>query len=118
MTQQTRGRRPEYKLTELCEHDLEEIARYTIETWGVDQAKRYQAALEAHFKAIGRGQAQGRVFLNHLPTLISTRCELHVIFSIQREGTCPLIIAVLHERMDLISRLQDRLDRGDDSASS
>jgi hypothetical protein len=32
-----------------------------------------------------------------------------LVFSQEREGECPLILAVLHESMDLIARLTERL---------
>ena len=31
---------PEYELTPAAEEDLLEIARYTIKTWGLEQAER------------------------------------------------------------------------------
>ena len=37
------------------------------------------------------------------------RCEHHYVFYCLRKGQCPLIIAVLHENMDLLSRLRARL---------
>ncbi len=44
--------RPEYELTEAADLDLLAIARYTIKTWGIEQARRYEAALEGHFRSI------------------------------------------------------------------
>jgi len=43
------------------------------------------------------------------PSLRVTRCEHHYIFCIWREGAPAIIIAILHERMDLIARIKDRL---------
>jgi toxin ParE1/3/4 len=34
----------------------------------------------------------------------------HHVFSLHEENASPLIIAVLHEKMDLMTRLGDRLD--------
>ena len=98
----------EYELAPAAERDLLEIARYTIETWGNEQATRYEAALEAHFQALGRGEVWTSAPLAHRPELIASRCEHHYVFAMRRDGTGPLVLAVLHESMDLMKRLQER----------
>jgi toxin ParE1/3/4 len=101
---------PVYELTEAADADLLAIARYTISTWGIERARRYEALLENHFKAIGRQKARVKVFLKHRPALLVSRCEHHYVFHLVREKECPLILAVLHENMNLINRLEDRLN--------
>ena len=103
----------EYELSPAAERDLLEIAIYTIATWSATQAARYESALERHFVAIGRGKARARVFLDHRPELFVSRCEHHHVFALQREDDCPLILAVLHESMDLMARVRDRLGTPD-----
>ena len=105
---------PEYELATAAERDLLEIARYTIKTWGLEQANRYEAALKDHFKAIGKGKARARRFLDHRKDLLYSRCEHHYAFFLKREDSCPLILAVFHENMDLMTRLRDRLEAGID----
>lgn len=68
---------PEYELAAAADGDLQEIALYTIETWGAEQAERYEAALEKHFAAIARGEVPSRVVLDHRPELRFSRCEHH-----------------------------------------
>jgi len=99
-----------YELTPAADRDLLEIARYTIKTWGIEQADRYEAALEEYFTAIGEGKARARSFLEHRPQLRVGRCQHHYVFFLQRENACPLILAVFHENMDLMTRLRDRLE--------
>lgn len=99
----------EYELTGAADDDLLAIARYTIKKWGIDQARRYDATLESCFTAIGSGKIRRRVFLKRRPELLFTHCEHHYIFYITRNNHCPLIIAVLHENMNLITRLKKRL---------
>lgn len=101
---------PVYKLTDAADEDLQAIARYTISTWGIYQARRYEALLENHFRAIGRQKARVKVFLKLRPALLVSRCEHHYVFHLVREKQCPLILAVLHENMNLINTLQDRLN--------
>lgn len=100
---------PEYELTDAADEDLLSIARYTIKTWGIELAHRYNAALELHFKEIGQNQVRSRKVLKRRSDLFSTHCEHHYIFYLVRKNKCPLILAVFHEHMDLMSRLRERL---------
>ena len=81
-----------------------------IGTCGVEQARRYESLLENHFRAIGHQKTRALVFLKHRPELLVSRVEHHYVFHLVREMQCPLILAVLHENMELMNRLRDRLD--------
>jgi toxin ParE1/3/4 len=49
--------------------------------------------------------------LSHIRTgLRVTRCQHHYIYCVKLAKTTPLIIAILHERMDLIARISERLE--------
>ncbi|MDH5480895.1 MAG: type II toxin-antitoxin system RelE/ParE family toxin [Nitrosomonas sp.] len=101
---------PDYELTRLAEEDMKGIARYTIDTWGIEQAKRYEALLSDRFQEIAQGVITPRIFLKRRPDLLFTHCEHHYIFYWQpKNGTKPIILAVLHERMNLVQRLKNRL---------
>lgn len=58
--------------------------------------------------------AAGKVLFKDLsalyPALRMARCQHHYIFCLPREHAPALIVAILHERMDLIRRLADRLN--------
>jgi toxin ParE1/3/4 len=101
---------PLYELAEAADADLLAVAHYTISTWGAEQVRRYESLLESHFKDIGRKKARTRVFLKHRPELLVSRIGHHYVFHLVRNGQCPLILAVLHESMDLMNRLRVRLD--------
>lgn len=101
---------PSYKLTPDAESDLLGIAKYTIKTWGVKQALRYEAALERCFSSLGQGSARTSTPLPHRPELSCCRCQHHYVFALHEEGNPPVILAVLHENMDLVARLRERLD--------
>src|SRR5690242_18739465 len=98
-----------YELAEAAEEDLRSIALYTLSKWGSRQATRYGAILDAHFEAIGKGKARARIFLRHRPELRVSRIGHHYVFHLDRERQCPLILAVFHENMDLMTRLRARL---------
>lgn len=90
--------------------DLEGIFDYTISQWGIEQAYRYKGKLSLHFKQIGLGKARTKSFLAKIPALQVSRCEHHYIFHLTRKKQPPLIVAVLHESMDMIRRISKRLE--------
>ncbi len=98
-----------YVLTQLAANDLKDIARYTLGQWGKKQSLQYANLLETRFQEIADSTAISRSFSNLYPQIRVTHCEHHYIFYVHDEGEHPCILAVLHERMDLVSRLQDRL---------
>jgi plasmid stabilization system protein ParE len=98
-----------YELTPDAEADLREIARYIWRQWGETQSRQYARTLATCFQKIADGEIVRRSFSNRFPELLAARCEHHFIFYLHPEDQKPRIIAVLHERMDLITRLRDRL---------
>jgi len=100
---------PDYELSIAAQDDLKDIARYTVDRWGLKQAKRYEALLVKGVRKISKGRLPPRVLLSHRPDLLFARCEQHYIFYTPRETQPPLILAVFHESMDLMQRLKERL---------
>ncbi len=105
-----------YRLTAAAEDDLREIIRYTRKQWGDAQARRYVAALEEGFASLAAGKVRFKDMSALFPTLRMTRCEKHYLFCLPRENAPALIVAIFHERMDLMTRLAARLSL--DSAGS
>jgi len=100
---------PLYELTASAQEDLKAIALYTFITWGNPQALKYATLLEKRFGEIATGNAYGRCFSKRFPQILVNRCEHHYIFYVHPHGKPVRIIAVLHENMDLVNRLKDRL---------
>lgn len=74
---------------------------------GLDQADKYFDQIEACCEAIGDGSEREKAN-DALPEDVCVlRCEHHYIFWIA--GDRPIVIAILHERMDLVARLKGRL---------
>jgi len=95
-----------YSLTLAAEDDLRGIWRYTYETWGLDQAEAYFDQIEACCDVVGHRRAQSGS-LEGLPDGIRIhRCEHHYIIWLDEDR--PVIVAILHERMDLVRWLKDR----------
>ena len=98
-----------YELTRDAEADLEAVSRYTIEEWGEVQAESYLAKISQCFKNIAKNKVIARTFSEKFPEACVVRCEHHYVFYLYPEEEKPIIFAVLHERMDMLARLKDRL---------
>lgn len=87
--------------------DLDGIWHYSVNIWGEAQAADYIEKIEdCCIKAVS-GDAASRNFHN-LKHVHYIRCEHHYIFwTIHAEK--PVIIAIFHEKMDIIARLSNRL---------
>lgn len=101
---------PPYILTRSAAADLNDIVRYTVQTWGHDQCRDYVAQLEKAATELALEQGIFRSRDDLLPGLRVRRAGHHFLFCLPREDQPALILAILHERMDTIARLQERLD--------
>jgi plasmid stabilization system protein ParE len=97
-----------YDLTRSAEEDLIAIWTYSEARWSGQRADNYLKQLDRHFHALADGDALCRDLGDIHPDLESRRCEHHVAFLVRQQGR-PIIIAVLHEKMDLLVRLKARL---------
>ena len=95
---------PEYRLSARAAGDIAGIADYTIERFGVDQARRYRDGLETCFSALAANPLLGRTAEELAPDLRRFEHGSHVVFYEPREGSV-LIVRVLHESMDAPSHL-------------
>lgn len=100
---------PSYALLSAAEADLRDIVRYTRKQWGDAQARAYVASLKICIERIASGCSVSRDMAGLYPGLRMSRCEHHYIFCLPRNGAPALIVAIFHERMDLMVRLADRL---------
>ncbi|MDX3973116.1 type II toxin-antitoxin system RelE/ParE family toxin [Shinella sp.] len=110
------------RLTREAERDLAEIARYTVATFGAEQAMRYAALIEHALGLLvedpGRPASRGRDELRpgvrslHLSRAAGRRyAASHVLYYhlvAGVEGAQDIVILrVLHERMEPLRRLLD-----------
>ena len=93
-----------FRLTSRAESDLAEIADYTIETFGIEQARRYRDALDACFQTIADNPKVGRKANRLAPNLRRYQRKSHVVFYLpEMKGV--LIVRVLHENSDFEQHL-------------
>lgn len=100
---------PEYRLEEAAEADLHEIGRYTVGQWGLDQAVRYLDEFDRHFRDVAARRVSERVVFEHREEFCYSKCQHHYVFFTREGNGDVLVLAFLHEAMDLIARLHDRL---------
>lgn len=99
-----------YVLTDDAEADLRGIVRYTRKEWGAAQVRAYLAKLKTGIACVAAGQGVFKEMGALYPALRMARCEHHYVFCLPRENAPALIVGILHERMDLMARLADRLN--------
>lgn len=90
---------PRFRLSSRAEADLSEIADYTIETFGLEQARRYMAGLDTCFQTLADEPLDGCGADDLAPELRRFRIESHIVFYIPDEDGV-FIIRVLHQSMD------------------
>lgn len=98
-----------YALSKGAVADLQEITRYTLQQWGEAQCRSYLAAIEVKAEALAQGEGFFKEMDIILPGLRMAICGSHYIFCMPRQNAPALILAVLHERMDMLARLKGRL---------
>jgi plasmid stabilization system protein ParE len=99
-----------YILSKGSAADLLDITRYTVSNWGEAQCRTYIADLEMTAEAVARGKGVFKDMGSLLPGLRMAACGKHYIFCMPQAGAASVILAVLHERMDLMVRLKSRLE--------
>ncbi len=89
--------------------DLRDITRHTVGNWGEAQCRIYIADLEKAAEAVAKGEGVFKDMSSLLPGLRMASCGKHYIFCMPQMGAPSVILAILHERMDLMARLKSRL---------
>lgn len=99
----------DYVLTLAAEADIRSIVRYTRQQWGDAQVRAYMSRLESGIGRFAAGEGAFRDMSAMHAGLRMMRCEHHFVFGLFRKTGPVLIVAILHERMDMMQRMGDRL---------
>ncbi|MEE4297773.1 MAG: type II toxin-antitoxin system RelE/ParE family toxin [Wenzhouxiangella sp.] len=102
-----------FDLSRAAERDLQEIARFTFRRWGPTQVSKYRDHLSNRLDDIAAGALIGKPFSEKLPNVLVVHVQRHFMFYEQANRDRPLILAILHEKRDLVARLAERLARDD-----
>lgn len=87
-----------FRFSRRAEADLLSIGAYTFRTWGVDQAFRYIADLEACCQMLADHPTLGRACDHVRPGLRRMERGRHVVFYREDAGGI-LVSRILHQRM-------------------
>lgn len=105
-----------YLFSPVANRRLNEIWDYTASRWGHGQAETYVQGLYGHLDRLAKRQLPWRV-ADKLPftkidppsNLYVTRYSRHYVFFYPRTDGRLGIVTLMHEKMDMLSRLQDDL---------
>jgi len=90
----------DYRLSRRAAIDLEVVAEYTIERFGVEQARHYRDDLKTCFDQLVTNPDMGPRAEHLARDLRRFECQSHVVFyRFDTDGL--LIVRVLHSRMDV-----------------
>jgi toxin ParE1/3/4 len=100
---------PSYGLSYEAENDLEKIIEYTNKEYGVAQTLKYVDELETCAESMASSYGHYRELLNIHPRLRMKHCQKHYIFGVMEENKPMVVVAIFHEKMQLMKRLKNRL---------
>lgn len=96
-----------FRLTHDAQKDLTAIRRYTVNTWGLEQSRRYLQGAKETIKLLIEFPGQGAVRLDVGEGVFSFPYGSHMLYYRIEEGQL-VVFAVLHQRMVPTEHLQGR----------
>ena len=95
-----------YKVSQEANRDIENIWPYTYENWSLEQADRYFNLIMDEIEYLAENPESGKDYSDVRKGYFRSRIKSHFIFyKINRMNEEIEIIRVLHQRMDIESRL-------------
>src|SRR4051812_49416434 len=96
-----------YFLTYKAVEDLSEIWEYTSEMWSENQADKYYELITSLFQKIVENPNLGKNY-NEIDTgILGLRVGKHIVFYRLAQSSDIEILRILHQRMDLKSRIDE-----------
>ncbi len=95
-----------YRLTNLAVEDLANIWNYTFDNWSETQADYYYRQLIEGFEKIAKNPNSGKSYDGIAQDLFGMFVNRHIIFNRVITSDEVEITRILHERMDLKSKLK------------
>jgi toxin ParE1/3/4 len=96
----------EFTVSKAANTDIRSIARYTQDTWGRDQRRRYLDGLNDKFEVLAAMPEMAAERRDFRPPVRIHHFEKHlIIYLIADEGI--LIVRVLHQNMDVPVQLSE-----------
>ncbi|MBP6550506.1 MAG: type II toxin-antitoxin system RelE/ParE family toxin [Flavobacterium sp.] len=98
---------PEYIISEKALEDINNIWIYTAENWSVEQANRYYNLIIDEIEYIVDNLDMARDFGKIRKSYKYSKVKSHLIFFKKDKTNEIEVVRVLHERMDIESRLAE-----------
>ena len=99
-----------YEISLEAEEDWYNITRYTLKNFGERQVQKYTDRILKCSDDLANGIGQFKEMNISGNKILSKHCQKHYIFALSQPNQPLLIIAILHEQMDLMKRLKKRLN--------
>jgi len=96
-----------YKISKEALNDLERIWLYTIENWSVEQADRYFSLIFNEIEFLAKSPDSRKDFSHIRKGYFRSRVKSHFIFYKKNKEEILEIIRILHQSMDIETRLND-----------
>lgn len=96
-----------YFLTNKAVEDLSDIWEYTCGVWSESQADKYYGLLIEAFEEIALNPAHGKRYEKIDPSILGLRVSRHIVFYRAINADEIEVLRILHERMDLRSRMEE-----------
>jgi toxin ParE1/3/4 len=96
------------KFTHKSVDDLASIWNYTFNTWSATQADHYYNMLLENCKDLAKKPELGKQYLGIAKGLRGFKAGRHLIFYRIIENNCIEITRILHEQMDIKTRLSEK----------
>lgn len=96
-----------YKFTNKAVDDLAQIWNYTLDKWSEDQADRYYNMLIENCKEVAINPDLGKNYQGVLQNLLCFKAGRHIIFYRLLGDNDIEIIRIIHEQMDIESRIKE-----------
>lgn len=97
----------EFRLTNKAVEDLSKIWDYTFETWSEDQADKYYNRIIFKCQEIAEKPGLGKIYDGISKQLYGMKVNRHIIFYKTLNENYIEITRILHERMDLKTRITE-----------
>ncbi len=99
---------PSYRISRKAVEDLENIWTYTFQKWSTEQADRYYNLIIDEFEFIAKNFNVGKPMDNIQKGYRATIVKSHLIFYRKSWDNQVEIIRVLHQKMDIETKIKEK----------
>ena len=96
-----------FLLTKKALEDLKEIWNYTFDTWSEQQADKYYEELLHECQTLAEDPTKGKNYGELIKGLKAAKINKHLVFYRQIQEDLIEVERILHERMDLRTKLDE-----------